>query len=110
MAANLHMRKGEAEQSIAAYGRAIALEPHADLHRFSRGNAYQAKGDHAAAAKDFRKSTQLDPSNYKAWNNLGSAYMSTEASQLPHRSCARTWTCARTLHGLSTTFHVIAGK
>lgn len=40
-AAGLYLRKGQVQQSLAAYGKAIELSPDSDDLYFNRGNAHQ---------------------------------------------------------------------
>ena len=43
------------------------------LLRFSLGNALLERGDHAAAADEFRRAVQFDPNYSAAWKLLGKA-------------------------------------
>jgi len=76
MLGQVFVRRGQIDSALVAYSKAIKLHPKADMLYFARGNAYQAKGDHYSASMDFLQATKIEDSNYQAWNNLGSAYMS----------------------------------
>jgi Tfp pilus assembly protein PilF len=48
------------------------------LLRFSLGNALLERGDHAAAADEFRRAVQFDPNYSAAWKSLGKACLAAD--------------------------------
>lgn len=60
--------KGDFEQAIDNYGRAIALAPNADAYTH-RGIAYFDLGDNNRAIADFDEALRLDPNRAEALNN-----------------------------------------
>jgi len=48
------------------------------IRQFNEGNKALQKGDSATAAEYYRKSAELDPTNFMTRNNLGSIYMNYE--------------------------------
>ncbi|WP_321992624.1 tetratricopeptide repeat protein [Marispirochaeta aestuarii] len=48
------------------------------IRLFNEGNKALQKGDSPAAAESYRKSAELDPTNFMTRNNLGSIYMNYE--------------------------------
>ena len=54
--------------------RAIELEPEDAKAYYSRGNAYEEKGDYDQAIADYDKTIELDPEHVTAYNNRGATY------------------------------------
>ena len=62
--------------AIAAYDKAIALQPqYADAYN-NRGNAYMGKGEYEKAIADFSQAIVLDPQYADAYYNRANAYSS----------------------------------
>ncbi|MFC7483923.1 tetratricopeptide repeat protein [Luedemannella flava] len=59
--------------AIAAFTRAIALEPFTSVLHFERGNAYRAHGDQRAALADYRLAIQAGPPRPEMHFNAGLA-------------------------------------
>ena len=57
--ANAHQRLGQRPEQIAAYDRAIGMEPAQWLHYNSRATAYLMSGDNERAIQDFRQASRL---------------------------------------------------
>ncbi len=57
--ANAHQRLGQRPEQIAAYDRAIGMEPKQWLHYNSRATAYLMSGDNERAIQDFRQASRL---------------------------------------------------
>ncbi len=66
-----YFRKGENDQAIADFERAIALDPtYAAAYR-GRGGALGSKGELDRAMKDLDEAIRLDPKDARAFNNRG---------------------------------------
>jgi tetratricopeptide (TPR) repeat protein len=57
--ANAHQRLGQRQQQIAAYDKAISIEPQQWLHYNSRATAYLMDGNNEDAIQDFRQAGRL---------------------------------------------------
>ena len=66
--------KGDHDQAIQDYGKAIALNPDNAEPYCNRGIAYRKKGDHDQAIQDFDKAIALKPDDAEAYNNRGVTY------------------------------------
>lgn len=72
---NSDMAKGELDQAISNYNKAIEISPIlADAYN-NRGLAYTRKGEYDLAVADFNKAIDLNPKFDRAYNNLGNAYV-----------------------------------
>jgi eukaryotic-like serine/threonine-protein kinase len=70
--ANTQLGKlNEAEANLRESSR---LEPYVDTYA-ALGALAEVEGNYADAAALYKKAIELDPVNYKAWGNLGSAYL-----------------------------------
>ena len=58
-------------EAIEAYSGAIARKPDSMLAHFKRGSVYQSQNELEAAMRDFRTSTEIDPSSLRALESLG---------------------------------------
>jgi uncharacterized protein len=67
-------KKGEYDQAIEAFCKALELKP--DLHEAwnNLGVAYDTKGEYDRAIEAYRKALELKPDLHEAWYNLGVAY------------------------------------
>ena len=66
--------KGDHDQAIQDYGKAIALNPDNAEPYCNRGIAYRKKGDHDQAIQDFDKAIDLNPDDAGAYYNRGVTY------------------------------------
>jgi tetratricopeptide (TPR) repeat protein len=66
--------KGEYDQAIEAFRKALELKP--DLYEawYNLGLAYRAKGEYDRAIEAYLKALELKPDAHEAWNDLGVAY------------------------------------
>jgi tetratricopeptide (TPR) repeat protein len=70
-----YLEKGQYDQAITEFTKAIELDPKFAWAYNNRGNAYaQGKGQLDQAISDFTKAIELDPKLAKAYNNRGGAY------------------------------------
>jgi tetratricopeptide (TPR) repeat protein len=67
-------KKGDYDQAIANYTRAIEINPNYAKAYFYRGLAYQDKGDYDRAIADYTKAIEINPKLDIAYNNRGLAY------------------------------------
>ena len=68
-------KKGEYDQAIADFAKALELEPNNVSAYLNRGIAYIEKNDHDQAIADFTKDLELEPNNMFAYRNRGLAYI-----------------------------------
>ena len=66
--------KGDHDQAIQDYDKAIALNPDAAEAYNNRGVAYGVKGDHDQAIQDYDKAIALNPDDAEAYYNRGVTY------------------------------------
>lgn len=72
---NSAMAKGELDQAISNYNKAIELNPRlADAYN-NRGLAYARKEQYDRAVGDFSRAVEIDPRFDRAYNNLGNAHV-----------------------------------
>src|SRR5262249_25019705 len=72
-----HLRKGEYDQAIADYNKAIEIRPtHAESY-YSRGTAYLQHGDCERAIPNFNAAIEFDPAHPSAYNNRAWCYFKT---------------------------------
>ncbi|KAI0793280.1 TPR-like protein [Abortiporus biennis] len=62
------------DEAIAAYTKAIDLDPTNAVYYSNRAAANSSKGDHAEAILDAEKAIEVDPSFVKAYHRLGHAH------------------------------------
>jgi tetratricopeptide (TPR) repeat protein len=67
--------------AIEAFSGAITLKEDAMLGYLKRGEAYRRRGEFAAAIRDLRRSSELDPTATRPLEELGDAYL----ADVPHR-------------------------
>jgi len=74
---NIYLKIGSPEEAIAAYAKAIELNPDSGWPYCNLGHAYFQMGDFGQALFHFRKSIQLMDAPEKqavVWNKIGDAY------------------------------------
>lgn len=69
--------RGDFENAIVNFNKAIALNPEDSYFYTNRGFAFAELGDLASALADFNKAIELNPEDYIAYNNRGHVYYST---------------------------------
>jgi tetratricopeptide (TPR) repeat protein len=77
-----HNKKGELDEAITLYSKAIALKPDAAVLFFVRGRAYLEKQQFNSAIGDLGKAIALRPRYAEAYNIRGIAYASNGQKQL----------------------------
>jgi len=70
-----HDQRDERDEAIAAFTKAIRLEPHWPLAYNNRGYSYYCKGDCDRAVADYTKAIELDGDCALAYLNRGNAYV-----------------------------------
>jgi len=69
-----YSRKGQYNEAISEYTKAIELNPKFAMAYVKRAAAYHRKGQYDQAIYDFNKAIELNPEYAKAYSNRGSAY------------------------------------
>ncbi|HMS68105.1 MAG TPA: tetratricopeptide repeat protein, partial [Saprospiraceae bacterium] len=69
-----YANKGDFENAIKAYEKAITLNPDDASAYYNLGNSYANKGDFENAIKAYEKAITLNPDNASAYYNLGISY------------------------------------
>ena len=69
-----HMAKGEYDQAIACFDKALAIEPGFAEAYCNRGTAYYEKGQYDPAISDFSKAIEINPDFAEAYYNRAVAY------------------------------------
>ena len=67
--------------AVETFSGAITLKPDAMLGYLKRGQTYRRRGEYAAAIRDLRRASELDPTATQPLEDLGDAYLADE----PHR-------------------------
>jgi tetratricopeptide (TPR) repeat protein len=69
------LRKGDADEAVAQFQKALEINPNiADIH-YNLGMAYVQKGEVDEAMAEFQKTLEINPNHARAHNNLGNALM-----------------------------------
>ena len=71
---DVNFHKGNYDQSIEDYNKAIELNPQDATAYNNRGIAYSNKGDNDQAIKDYDRAIELNPQDATTYNNRGFAY------------------------------------
>ena len=79
---NQSYQKGDYDEAIKHYTKAIELDPKHVSAYYNRGSAYEQKGDHDLAIEDFNKAIDLNPDFASAYFNRGNAYAKKEEHDL----------------------------
>lgn len=66
----LELEEGREEDALAAYERALALDPSLAAAHTNLGNLHHARGDRAAARRHYASACELDPDQPEARYNL----------------------------------------
>lgn len=69
-----HQEVGNSREAIAAYNRAITLDPSNARAYHSRGDAYADLGKYKRAISDYTRAIELDPRNSEVYDDRGLAY------------------------------------
>lgn len=77
-----HNKKGELDQAIASYSKAIVLKPDSAGLFFVRGRAYMEKQQFDSAIGDLSKAIALKPAYAEAYNIRGVSYAGKGQKQL----------------------------
>ena len=72
---NVHVRAGELAQAVAAYKKAIALDPNYQTAYANLGVVYYQQGQFDLAATQYKKALELDPNDGDVAYNLGALYL-----------------------------------
>ncbi len=71
---NEHLRKGEYDQAISVFSKALEIDPKHAIVYNNRGIAYSMKGEYDLAISDFSKAVEISPRYAEAYKNRGLAY------------------------------------
>jgi serine/threonine protein kinase len=69
-----HHNDGRYKEAIAAYDRAIQLDPNDPYVYYNRGNAYSKLKEYQQAIADYDRAIAFNPNNADVYNNRGIAY------------------------------------
>lgn len=69
-----YLKKGQTEEAISSFERAIDLDPGKALTYVARGSAYFRLGRFDKALSDFSRAIEIDPGLAAAYQNRGSVY------------------------------------
>jgi tetratricopeptide (TPR) repeat protein len=72
--ANAYAEKGQYDQAISEYTKAIELNPMYAKAYYNRGHTYDKQDQHDEAISDFTEAIELNPMYAKAYNSLGAIY------------------------------------
>ena len=64
---------GQHEEAIAAFEKALEIDPKFHFAWYGLGNALKELGRNSEAIAAFDKALEIDPKSHFAWNNLGNA-------------------------------------
>jgi tetratricopeptide (TPR) repeat protein len=67
------LQRGEYDQAISGYNKALELNPRYAEAYLNRGIAYRNKGQHDQAVSDYGMVLQIDPKDARAYCNRGNA-------------------------------------
>lgn len=71
---NMYYREGAYDRAIAAYSRAINLNPNYISAYINRGSVYTAKGNYDRALADYNRAVELQPRDPVSFFNRGNVY------------------------------------
>jgi tetratricopeptide (TPR) repeat protein len=73
-----HLKKGQIDDAVSAFNRAIELNPGNSVAYFSRGRAYYRQGKMDNAISDYNRAIEISPEFTAAYQNRGYAYYSID--------------------------------
>ncbi len=71
---NTLYKKGQFDEALAAYDKAISLDPNYSKAYYGKGLTFDKQRKYAEAVEVFRKAVEIDPSYDRAYSALGSTY------------------------------------
>jgi len=71
---NAYSDKGQYDQAISDYTKALEINPRYARPYYNRGSAYARKGQYDQAISDYTKALEINPRYARAYYNRGSAY------------------------------------
>ncbi len=71
---NAYLVKGQYDQAISDYTKALEINPRYALAYYNRGIAYKNKAQYDQAISDYTKALEINPRLAQAYNNRGVAY------------------------------------
>ncbi len=71
---NDYAKKGQYDEAILNYNKALEINPRYALAYYNRGNAYDEKGQYDQAISDFTKALEINPRFGEAYIRRGGAY------------------------------------
>jgi tetratricopeptide (TPR) repeat protein len=74
-------KKGDLDEAIRCYSKAIALKSDSPTGFYVRGRAYSQKGEYDKAIADFSKAVALKPNYAEAYNHRGVNYIGKGETQ-----------------------------
>lgn len=73
---NAHSNKGQYDQAIADFSKAVEINPRFAEAYYNRGNAYRAKREYKEAILNYTKAIEINPTNdMAAYQNRGHIYI-----------------------------------
>ncbi len=66
-----HYERGDYDEALRAYNKALAFTPERAVIWLDAGVVYQQVGDLAEAQRHYEQAVELDPGLARAWHNLG---------------------------------------
>ena len=78
---NAYKAKGNLDQAISDYNKAIEIDSNLAEAYNNRGNAYQTKGNLDQATLDYNKAIEIKPNYADVYSNRGSAYQTQKTHE-----------------------------
>lgn len=88
--------QGKYAEAIAAYNKAIELDPNNALAYNYRGEAYKSNGKYDLALADFNKAIELDPKDQRAYANRVAVEQLIALANIQHNLTTTTTTATAT--------------
>lgn len=70
----LHKDKGQLDDAIREYQKAIALKPNDEMYHCNLASAWARKGMHDEAFREYQRAIEINPDDYLTRFNLGNLY------------------------------------
>jgi len=86
---NVYSEKGQYDQAISAYTKALEIIPSYSAAYYNRGNAYSEKGQYDQAIADYTKALAVDPRFAAAYYDRGFSYFENANMTKPGRMYIR---------------------